>query len=394
MSQAPRSRVVSVFALLTLWLVVAVVTGCDLTSLSPSLSPSSSPGNGTVKLLVTDGPFPFDLIDKATVTITKIEVRKAPASQPAEEESGESQADGHDQDPNPATDQMQEETHYSATAKYQKHTEGDQEEGDTQSPASQPSDDGERTDGDHGAPCTQPGGDGANAPSSQPGDDGENADWVVIFEGQKEFNLLDLRNGRTDLLANTTIPAGTYSEMRLIVTQGTVTLKDGREFKLKIPSGAHSGIKLHFTFTVGEGQEKQLLLDVNLSRAFKVIPGGAIKHAKDIRGFMFRPCLGARLINIVQAGSIGGLVTDTSQAPLANVTVTALRDGQEVASTSTDVDGTYSLVGLTTGTYTVTFSAEGYVETQVADVAVTAGQATENVNAALETAAPASQPGT
>jgi hypothetical protein len=330
---------------------------------------------GTVKLQITDGPFPFDLIDSATVTLTSIEVRKASASQPAAS-SQPAEGDEHREDTESRLDDDQ----------------GDGQQG----PSSQPS--YEMPEVDQQAVADSQYGHGQDGaadkhndvtPSSQPSDDSQ---WIVIFSGEKEFNLLDLRNGKTDLLANTDIPIGTYTGMRLIVTQGTVTLKDGRTFKLKIPSGAQSGIKLHFTFTVEAGQEKPLLLDVNLSRAFKAIPEGAFKHAKEIKGFMFRPSLGMRMINVLQAGSISGKVTDTAQTPLANVTVTALRDGQEVVQTSSDADGTYKLVGLATGTYVATFSAAGYVDLQTGDVAVTAGQAVENVDVSLETAAPATQP--
>ena len=305
-------RTVIACSALSLALTVSLVTGCDFFR--------NSAATGTVNLQVTDAPFPVDLISEAAVTITKVEVLHASATQPSED-----------------------------------------------LPDSQESE-----------PADSSSGTGDSTAETQ-----NQADWVTIFEGTKTFNLLDLRNGRTDLLADVTIPTGQYTQMRLIVSEGSITLKDGRTFNLKVPSGETSGIKLHFIFTVTEGDTKPLLLDVNLGRAFKPIPGSGLKRPEDIKQFHFQPSLAMRLINVVQAGSITGTVTDGT-APLAGVTVTAMRDTTEVTSTSTEADGTYALTGLPTGTFTIAFSKEGYVDDQVTDVAVQAGQVTEGINDVMQ----------
>jgi hypothetical protein len=366
-----RRFAVRLAALMSLMIAAVVVTGCPGTQQVMQ--------TGTVNLQITDGPFPFDLIDKATVTLTKIEVRKASASQPAASSQPSEDGEHHEDAESSREDDEQSDPQASSTE-----PSSDQPEADSQYSSER--------NGNHGHGDGQNGGSdqqGVDAAASQPGDSSE---WIVIFSGQQEFNLLDLRNGKTNLLASADIPVGDYSGMRLIVTQGTVTLKDGRVFSLKIPSGSQTGIKLRFNFTVEAGQEKTLLLDVNLSHAFKAIPEGHFKHAEEIKGFMFRPALGMRLINVLHVGSISGMVTDASQVPLANVTVTALRDGVEVVQTSTDATGTYKLVGLTAGTYQVAFSAEGYVDYQTGDITVAEDQVVENVDATLQAAAPATQP--
>lgn len=286
------------------------VTGCDGKGLG---------GTGELKVLITDKPFPVDLIEEAIITITRVEVRRAGVDEDAVD-------DGEDADDHEADD------------------EADDAEQDDESP------------------------------------------WITIQEGDREFDLLDLRNGKTDLLADAEIPAGTYDQMRLIVTQGTIVIGEGdsrREFVLKVPSGPQTGIKLHFEFEVAADEPTTLLLDVDLSRAFQPIPGGDIDDLDGIRSFTFSPSIAMRLINIIEAGSITGTVTGTAGAPVPDATVTASMDGQEVTSTVADANGAYTLLGLPPGTYTVTVFATGYSEAQMTDVVVTAGNTTEGVDFAL-----------
>lgn len=413
-------------------------------------SGSSGGGDGTLRVLITDKPFPFDLIDEALITITRVEVRQAgevecetecddgaycngaevcvdgecrlgPAPCGDDEGCDEdadaclklcaADADCNDGDycngeetcvegrcavgADPCTGGLFcDEDHNVCTIGCASH--GDCDDGvfcngvetcvsgacvagDTPCAIGQTCDedddeceDGEDDDGDED-------------------DDNGGSPFLVIFEGEKVFNLLDLRNGQTDLLADAEIAAGTYTLMRLIVTGGQITLVDGRVFPLNVPSGAQTGIKLHFTFEVKEGELTQLLLDVDLSRAFRPIPGGHIEDPSTISTFQFSPSVAMRLINLLDAGSIVGMVTTVAaevSTPLAGVAVTAYAGDTEVTSTSTVNDGTYVLGGLATGDYRVEFSATGFDDVVVEDVAVTAGQTTANIHAALTASAP------
>jgi hypothetical protein len=311
-------------ALTGLVLAIGACTGTPPESTSGS---GAGAGSGTLRVLLTDKPFPIEFIQSAIVTLTRVEVRKAET------------------------------------------TETESETNTTTQPAAR----------------TQP----ATEDEDDHDDDGS---FITIFEDAagKSFDLITLRNGRTNLLADVDLPAGTYTQMRLVVTAGEVTLTDGRTFPLKVPSGEQSGIKLNFTFEVKDGEQTDLLLDVDLSRAFKPIPGGKIDKPDQIKQFHFSPSVAMRLINLLEAGSISGMVTDAGGNPVGEVTITAYQDETEVTTTTTEADGTYMLVGLTTGTYKLVFSATGYADAEAADIAVEAGKATLDVNVTLTAeAAPA-----
>lgn len=189
------------FSVLALTVLTAVgllsVSGCD------ALSPDGS-GMGTVRVLLTDAPFPFDLVSAANVTIVRVDLV---GQQAAEDTTGEAR-------------------------------------------------------------------DGV---------------YTVTSE-TLDFNLLELRDGVTALLGEIEIPAGTYSQARLIVQDASVDLIDGRTFKMKIPSGAQTGIKVALPgFEVTEGSVSELTLDFMVDKSF-VVQGNPATPA-GIKGFLFKPVI-------------------------------------------------------------------------------------------------------
>ena len=333
---------------------------------------------GQLKVLITDKPYPFEFIAKAEVTIARVEVHMI--------------------------------TNYAGDVGTNSLGEGDGE-GDGENA---------NTNGTDGGHLFNSNGESKDTP------------WITVLDEERTFDLLQLRDGRTDLLAEADIEPGRYNQMRLIVTAGEITLvpeddidsngadnsssngmahgggnwmgdKDthevddldtnGRVFSLRVPSGAQSGIKLHLAFDVLTGEETTLLLDVDLSRAFKPVPGGEINGPGEIREFMFKPSLGMRLTEMIEGGSISGVVTEVGTnglvSPLGDVSVTAysavgLGQGEiEVTTTASNDDGAYTLTGLPSGQYRVEFWAAGYEDAELTGIAVIAGQATEGVDITL-----------
>jgi Putative beta-barrel porin-2, OmpL-like. bbp2/Carboxypeptidase regulatory-like domain len=76
-------------------------------------------------------------------------------------------------------------------------------------------------------------------------------------------------------------------------------------------------------------------------------------------------------------GALVGLVTNAAGAPLAHVTVTALRsDGGGIRATITGSDGMYSFADVPAGTWSISIDAPGYPAASFPALTVNVGQAT------------------
>jgi len=113
---------------------------------------------------------------------------------------------------------------------------------------------------------------------------------LVISTDTMDFNLLDLQDGVTATLVDTLLPAGDYSQMRLLVGDARIILKDESEFFLKIPSGSSSGLKILLSgLTIAPDSLTEIVLDFDISKSF-VVQGNPDTPA-GIRGFIFKPVI-------------------------------------------------------------------------------------------------------
>lgn len=78
-------------------------------------------------------------------------------------------------------------------------------------------------------------------------------------------------------------------------------------------------------------------------------------------------------------GAIVGVVRSATKAPVGGATLTAVRgDGSGVRATVSGSDGVYSFPDLTPGAWSITSQADGYSDTGMASLEVTAGRATRS----------------
>src|SRR5262245_14588512 len=102
---------------------------------------------------------------------------------------------------------------------------------------------------------------------------------IEIFNASKTFDLMNLQNGLQAELAQASVPAGRYEQIRVILSGARVTLAEGFTFSdgsttqvLNTPSAEQSGIKvlLRSDIEIPEGALATLVLDVNVAQNFIV----------------------------------------------------------------------------------------------------------------------------
>jgi hypothetical protein len=68
--------------------------------------------------------------------------------------------------------------------------------------------------------------------------------WISIHTKDSVYNLLDLQNGITSVIAQDTIPGGVLQEVRFILGDGNKVVLNGVSYPLATPSAEESGLKV------------------------------------------------------------------------------------------------------------------------------------------------------
>lgn len=192
--------------------------------------------------------------------------------------------------------------------------------------------------------------------------------YITLFNDTLTFDLLELTNGITTALSEVEIPIGTYDFFKIYVEKGSILLKDGNFYDLKIPSGEYSGIliKPNSPIIITEDGPNEFLFDFDLSRSF--IPKGNPNNPLQISGFNFKPTI--RASNLNESGSLIGQIESIDNFPLEGVQISLYAADTINAVTFSEADGKYAFLGLTEGEYQIEVEKAGY-ETKTEGVIIT-----------------------
>jgi len=213
--------------------------------------------------------------------------------------------------------------------------------------------------------------------------------WIeVVLNPAQRIDLLSLTNGVLAELGQVALPAGQYTQVRLVLVPNgsgapanAIVPSGGAEIPLDTPSATQSGLKLIHGFTVQPNTMADLVLDFDACKSI-------VKRGNSGR-YNLKPVISVIPRTLT---AIAGYV----QTGLTGVTVSAQKSGVVLKATQPNSNGQFSLSPLdpTKGPYDVVFTGTNLTTSVLAAVPVVAGQTT-SLNASLDPVLmPPSQSGT
>jgi hypothetical protein len=193
------------------------------------------------------------------------------------------------------------------------------------------------------------------------------AGWSeVVVPQPKQIDLLTLTNGVLAELGQTALPAGKYTQLRLVLAPNTggnlmansLTPTGGAETALTTPSGQQSGLKTKIDVDVTEGKLADFVLDFNVCESI-------VKRGNSGQ-YNLKPVI-AMVPRVSGAGVIGYL--DASLDP-AKTVVSLQLDGKPVRATPPDLTGKFVLFPVPVGNYDLVVNSQGRVTALVTGVPV------------------------
>ena len=174
---------------------------------------------------------------------------------------------------------------------------------------------------------------------------GDTSSWTsVIGSHAGEYNLLDLTNGKDTILSDAEIPAGTISQIRLLLGDNNYLItKTGEKIDLTTPSAQQSGLKVQVNEDVTGGQLYRLILDFDA--------GKSIVKAGNSGNFILKPVI--RVISFMPSGgNLKGVVLPDS----VRTSIFAINGADTIASTYTDTtNGNFLFNDIPAGTYSLSY---------------------------------------
>ena len=190
----------------------------------------------------------------------------------------------------------------------------------------------------------------------------------VVLAQPTRLNLLTLTNGVLEELGQTALPAGKYTQLRLVLSPNdgahplanSVTPTGGSETALTTPSGQQSGVKTNIDIDIAADKVADFVLDFHVCESIVKRGNSGQYNLKPVITVLPRLSdAGMRIVGYV----------DTT-LPAAATTVSAQVGGVPVRSTPPDSTGKFVLYPVPAGNYDLVINAQGRVTALVTGVPV------------------------
>lgn len=195
------------------------------------------------------------------------------------------------------------------------------------------------------------------------------AGWSeIVLSPARRIDLLTLSNGVLQDLGQTSLPAGKYTQLRLVLAaNGTATpppnsvVPTGEaETALTTPSAQQSGIKLNTDIDVASDQVADFVLDFDACKSVVKRGNSGQYNLKPVISVIPRLSdAGMRVVGYVDASIAGSAVSVSLQ-----------RNGVPVKATSPDATGQFVLYPVPAGTYDLVVTSAGRVTAVMTGVPV------------------------
>jgi hypothetical protein len=197
------------------------------------------------------------------------------------------------------------------------------------------------------------------------------AGWSeLVLNPARRINLLDLTNGVLEELGEMPLPAGTYTQLRLVLAENdssaplenSVVPTTGRsEVALDTPSAQQTGLKMKVNLEVPASKVLDVVLDFDACKS--VVKRGSSGRYNLKPVVTVTPVLSDAGLRIV--GWVDRAIASTE------TTVSAQTGGTPVKATPPDATGKFVLYPVPVGTYDLVVTAQGRVTAVMTGVPVT-----------------------
>jgi hypothetical protein len=216
------------------------------------------------------------------------------------------------------------------------------------------------------------------------------AGWSeLVLTPPRRVDLLSLNNGMIEELGQTSLPAGRYNQLRLVLAANSagspmanaVTPSGtGVQTALATPTTSQGGLRLNVAIDIAANQISDYVLDFDACKS--------VVRVGNTGNYNLKPVLGI-IPRINEAGMrVVGFVA--SSLPPATTRISVQSGGAEVKSTPPDSTGRFTLYPVPAGTYDLVISAVGRVPAIVTGVVVS-NTAHTNINTAATPITPPAQ---